>query len=89
MNCAGVIRQQREWEAEHFRFVVETNLTATFNAAMLALDKLEKARGSVVNIASMWSFFGSPGSPAYSASKGAILSLTRSMAVAWAGAASG
>jgi len=85
VNCAGVIRQSREWEVDDFRFVVETNLTASFNAAMLALDKLEKARGSIVNIASMWSFFGSPGCPAYSASKGAIVSLTRSMAVAWGG----
>lgn len=85
VNCAGVIRQSREWEIEDFRFVVETNLTASFNAAMVALDKLGKARGSIVNIASMWSFFGSPGCPAYSASKGAITSLTRSMAVAWGG----
>lgn len=83
VNCAGVIRHAREWQAEDFRFVIETNLTASFNAACMALKKLEASRGAVVNIASMWSFFGAAGSPAYSASKGAITSLTRSMAVAW------
>jgi NAD(P)-dependent dehydrogenase (short-subunit alcohol dehydrogenase family) len=41
-------------------------------------------RGAVVNVASMWSQFGSPRNPAYSASKGAINSLTRSHAVAFA-----
>ncbi|WP_428413322.1 SDR family NAD(P)-dependent oxidoreductase [Pararhizobium sp.] len=83
INCAGVLRQAREWNIEDFKFVVDINLTASLAAANAALDKLEASGGSVINIASMWSFFGSAGSPAYSASKGAIVSLTRSMAVAW------
>lgn len=83
INCAGVLRHEREWNVDDFKFVVDINLTASLAAANAALDKLEAAGGSVINIASMWSFFGSAGSPAYSASKGAIVSLTRSMAVAW------
>lgn len=83
INCAGVLRHEREWNVEDFKFVVDINLTASLAAANAALEKLEAAGGSVINIASMWSFFGSAGSPAYSASKGAIVSLTRSMAVAW------
>lgn len=83
VNCAGVIRQEREWEVPDFKFVLDVNLTASFAAATAALKKLEAAQGSIVNIASMWSFFGSAGSPAYASSKGAIVALTRSMAVAW------
>lgn len=33
----------------------------------------------------MWAIFGSPGAPAYTASKGAVAAMTRSQAVAWAG----
>ncbi|MEJ5903001.1 SDR family NAD(P)-dependent oxidoreductase [Ochrobactrum teleogrylli] len=83
VNCAGVLRHDKEWEIDDFRFVMDINLTASLAAAKAALSGLEAAGGSIVNIASMWSFFGSAGSPAYSASKGAIVSLTRSMAVAW------
>lgn len=83
VNCAGVLRHEKEWMIEDFKFVVDINLTASLAAANAALPKLEAAHGSVINIASMWSFFGSAGAPAYSASKGAIVSLTRSMAVAW------
>lgn len=83
INCAGVLRHEKEWELEDFRFVLDINLTASLAAAKAALPQLEAAGGSIVNIASMWSFFGSAGAPAYSASKGAIVSLTRSMAVAW------
>ncbi|WP_180902763.1 SDR family NAD(P)-dependent oxidoreductase [Martelella soudanensis] len=83
VNCAGIIRQSAEWEPEVFRQVMEINVTASLAAANLAKSRLEATGGSVVNIASMWSFFGSAGSPAYASSKGAIVSLTRSLAVAW------
>lgn len=83
VNCAGVLRHEKEWELDDFRFVVDINLTACLAASKAAFAGLEAAAGSIVNIASMWSFFGSAGAPAYSASKGAIVSLTRSMAVAW------
>ncbi|MBN9072894.1 MAG: SDR family oxidoreductase [Rhizobiales bacterium] len=83
VNCAGIVRQEREWEVDEFKFVLDVNLTASLAAATTAREKLRAARGSVVNIASMWSYFGSPKSPAYASSKGAIVALTRSMAVAW------
>lgn len=83
INCAGIIRHEREWEAADFSLVLDVNLTAGLEAAKLALPQLERVKGSVVNIASMWSFFGSAGAPAYSASKGGLVSLTRSLAVAW------
>ena len=43
-----------------------------------------EAGGCVVTLASMLSFFGSPRAPAYSASKGGVAQLTKSLAAAWA-----
>lgn len=83
VNCAGIIRQMREWQAEEFNAVLNVNLTASLAAATAARDKLVASGGSIVNLASMWSWFGSARSPAYAASKGAIVALTRSIAVAW------
>lgn len=83
VNCAGILRQEREWRVEDFSAVLNVNLTASLGLATAALDKLRAARGAVVNVASMWSFFGSPKAPGYAASKGGIVALTRSMAVAW------
>jgi NAD(P)-dependent dehydrogenase (short-subunit alcohol dehydrogenase family) len=45
---------------------------------------LARSRGAIVNVASLWSFFGGPRVPAYTASKGGIAQLTKSLAVAWA-----
>lgn len=83
INCAGVLRHEKEWQPDEFRFVMDINVTAGLAASNAALPALEAAGGSIVNIASMWSFFGTAGAPAYAASKGAIVALTRSMAVAW------
>ena len=84
VNCAGVLRHADEWQAETFDFVMKVNVTAGFALANALADRLEAAGGAVVNIASMWAIFGSPGAPAYTASKGAVAALTRSQAVAWA-----
>jgi NAD(P)-dependent dehydrogenase (short-subunit alcohol dehydrogenase family) len=86
VNCAGIILHEgREFEPDGFRKVMDVNV----NSAMLVTTALKAAlvagRGSVVNIASMWSFFGSARNPAYATSKGAIVQLTRSLAVAYAG----
>ena len=45
---------------------------------------LAQSGGSIVNIASMYSYFGGPHAPAYTASKGGVAQLTKSLAVAWA-----
>ncbi len=83
VNCAGILRQEREWGLDDFKLVLDVNLTASLAAGNAARDKLRAAGGSIVNIASMWSYFGSPKSPAYASSKAGIMGLTRSMAVAW------
>ena len=47
-------------------------------------DKLAARGGAILNVCSMYSFFGAPHAPAYSASKGGVAQLTKSLAVAWA-----
>lgn len=85
VNCAAILRHGREWETEDFEKVMQVNLTAALMLCTAARPKLEESRGSIVNIASMWSFFGSKLSPAYAASKMGVVALTRSMAVNWGG----
>jgi NAD(P)-dependent dehydrogenase (short-subunit alcohol dehydrogenase family) len=82
--AAGVIRRGDEHRPEVFRDVLDINLTGTHRAAEAAYGLLAESNGCVVNVASMLSFFGGPLVPGYSASKGGIVQLTKSLAVAWA-----
>jgi NAD(P)-dependent dehydrogenase (short-subunit alcohol dehydrogenase family) len=85
VNAAGLlIRGGSEFEVAHFLRVVEVNLAGTFRMALAARPLLARRGGSIVNLASMLSFFGSGFVPAYSASKGGVAQLTKSLAIAWA-----
>jgi NAD(P)-dependent dehydrogenase (short-subunit alcohol dehydrogenase family) len=85
VNSAGMIlHEAKEFTPEGFRKVIDVNLTGTQLVTLALRQALAAARGSVVNLASMWSFFGSPRNPAYAASKGAVVQITRSHAVAFA-----
>lgn len=84
VNCAGIIRRRREYDLEVFSGVLEVNLTGTMRACVAAYPALRAAGGCIVNTASMLSFVAGPQVPAYSASKGAVAALTRSLAVAYA-----
>lgn len=85
VNAAGIIQHGgAEFTLAGFRKVVDVNLNGTQLACLLLRPALAAARGNIINFASMWSYFGSARNPAYSASKGAIVSLTRSLAVAYA-----
>ncbi|WP_144108259.1 SDR family NAD(P)-dependent oxidoreductase [Paraburkholderia sp. BCC1886] len=84
-NAAGIILHEgRELTIEGFRKVVDVNLNGTQLACLLFRGALAATGGNIVNFASMWSYFGSGRNPGYSASKGAIVSLTRSLAVGFA-----
>ena len=62
-----------------------THLDATFLLSKLAAaSMLTRKRGKIINLASMYSYFGSGALPAYSAAKGAIVQLTKSMAIEFA-----
>jgi NAD(P)-dependent dehydrogenase (short-subunit alcohol dehydrogenase family) len=84
INAAGVLRLREEYEPSEFARVVDINLTGTMRMSVACRAALAKARGAVVNIASMHAIFGAPLSPAYAASKAGVVQLTKSLAVAWA-----
>jgi 2-dehydro-3-deoxy-D-gluconate 5-dehydrogenase len=84
VNAAGIIRRDEEFEPEVFARVLDVNLTGAMRVCTAARAHLARSRGSIVNIASMLTFFGGARVPAYSASKGGVAQLTRSLAIAWA-----
>jgi NAD(P)-dependent dehydrogenase (short-subunit alcohol dehydrogenase family) len=84
VNAAGIIRRTDEYELDVFQQVLAVNLTGAMRLCTAARPLLARQRGSIVNVASMLSFFGSGFAPAYSASKGAIAQLTKSLAIGWA-----
>lgn len=84
VNCAGIIRHDLEWNPADFAAVLNVNLTSVLSCSQAAFPALKQNQGGIVNVASMWSQFGAAGAPGYGASKGGVVALTRSMAVAWA-----
>jgi 2-dehydro-3-deoxy-D-gluconate 5-dehydrogenase len=74
----GVLQEKTEdWDS-----VIETQLNAVFLLSKLAARSMVSHKfGKIINIGSMYSFFGSGLVPSYSAAKGAILQLTKSMAI--------
>ena len=84
INAAGVLRRGEEYQPEVFANVLDINLTGAMRLATACKPALAKANGAIVNIASMYAFFGAAHAPAYAASKGGIVQLTKSLAVAWA-----
>ena len=85
VNCAGIIRREAEHDPAVFARVLDVNLTGTMRCCTAARPLLAASRGSIVNTASMLSFFGGPLVPGYSASKGGVAQLTKSLAIAYAG----
>jgi NAD(P)-dependent dehydrogenase (short-subunit alcohol dehydrogenase family) len=84
VNAAGMIRRGQEHNIDVFQQVLDVNLNGTMRVSMAAYEKLSSVGGCMVNVASMLSFFGGGLVPAYSASKGGIAQLTKSLAIAWA-----
>ena len=68
-----------------WRRVIDTNLTSAFLASRAAYPIMKKnGGGKIINIGSMMSIFGASFAPAYAASKGGIVQLTKAMASGWA-----
>ena len=85
VNCAGIIqRAGAEFEIEKFTRTIDVNLIGTMRVCLAAKPRFCKDGAVIVNTASMLSFFGSAAAPAYSASKGGVAQLTKSLAAAWA-----
>ena len=84
VNSAGIGHDARALDttAEDFRRVIEVNLIGTFAVSRAAaLRMLPRGEGAVVNIASVSGIMGNVGRAAYGATKGAVITLTRVMAV--------
>ena len=84
VNCAGVIRRNAEHQPEVFADVIDINLNGSMRVCTAAREKLKQRKGCIINTASMLSFFGGGLVPGYSASKGGIAQLTKSLAIAYA-----
>ena len=84
VNCAGVIRRGAELDPTVFAEVLDINLNGTMRCCTAARPLLAQSRGCIINTASMLSFFGGGLVPAYSASKGGVAQLTKSLAIAYA-----
>ena len=84
VNCAGVIRRNAEHKPEVFADVIDINLNGSMRVSTAAREKLKQRKGCIINTASMLSFFGGGLVPGYSASKGGIAQLTKSLAIAYA-----
>lgn len=87
VNCAGRTKRlptldfpESEWNA-----ILETNLNGTLRACQVfGRHMLERSYGRIINIASLSSFVAAFEVAAYSASKAAVVSLTKSLAIEWA-----
>jgi len=84
VNCAGIIQRHAELDPEAFAKTIDVNLNGTMRVCAAARDGLKRRGGCIVNTASMLSFFGGGLVPGYSASKGGIAQLTKSLAIAYA-----
>ena len=87
VNSAGVRPERRDATpaSAEWQRVVDINLTGTYLAARAVLSALAASgAGSIVNLASIFGLVGGATGPAYAASKGAIVNLTRQMAIDWA-----
>ncbi|HEY1602169.1 MAG TPA: glucose 1-dehydrogenase [Pirellulales bacterium] len=87
VNNAGInIRKPpQDYTLDEWNTVMTINLTGAFICSQAAYPEMCRAGGGkIINIGSMVSIFGIPYAPAYTASKGGIVQLTKSLAIAWA-----
>lgn len=84
LSQGTVMYKRAEFQMENFRRVLDVNLMSVMSCCMKFHDMLAASKGSVVILGSGASFYAVFGNPAYSASKGALVTLTKTLAEAWA-----
>ena len=87
VNAAGILTQNLpvdQLPADDFRRAYEVNVIGTLNACQAFGPLLRIRRGAVVNVASQAALVSLPQQAAYTAAKGAVAALTRSLAIDWA-----
>jgi len=88
VNNAGVQSHHpaEQFPIEDWDFVMSVNLDAVWILCQTAgRTMLGQGHGKIINIASMTSFLGEVGVPAYTATKGAVAQLTKALSNEWAG----
>ncbi|WP_116653342.1 SDR family NAD(P)-dependent oxidoreductase [Pelagibacterium sediminicola] len=88
VNCVGgaLARAIADMSDEDWHSALDLNLSSVFYACRAVAPVMKrKGRGSIVNIASSAALRGRPGLSSYSASKAAVINLTKAMALEWAG----
>lgn len=86
VNSAGTTKRAPtiDFSEEDWGRIIDTNLTGTLRACQVfGRHMLERGQGSIINIASLSTFVALYEVAAYSASKAAVGSLTKSLAVEW------
>ena len=86
VNSAGILRFEHSHEVtlEGWNQILAVNLTGTFLTCQAALPALLDGGGAIVNVASTAALAAHPWAAAYSASKGGVLALTRTLAIEYA-----
>ncbi len=85
IHCAGRLVRHEEHQPEVFAEIVDIHLVGNMRLATAFRPHLAATQGCLINIGSMYSYFGAAMIPAYAAAKTAIVGLTKSLAVAYAG----
>ena len=86
VNSAGILRFEHTHEVTlpTWQQILDVNLTGTFLVCQAALTALLDGGGAIVNVASTAALAAHPWAAAYSASKGGVLALTRTLAIEYA-----
>jgi NAD(P)-dependent dehydrogenase (short-subunit alcohol dehydrogenase family) len=86
VNAAGILRFEHSHEVarEGWQRILDVNLTGTFFVCQAAIPALLGTKGAIVNVASTAALAAHPWAAAYSASKGGVLALTRTLAIEYA-----
>jgi len=81
----NIRKPPQDVSAEEWQAVLDVNLNGPFFCAQAVYPAMKaQGGGKIITIGSMTSIFGVPFAPAYSATKGGVVQLTRSLATAWA-----
>lgn len=87
LNGAGLQHRADaiDFPADQWERIIDVNLSSMFYMCQLAARAMiPRGGGKIINIASMTSFFGSRRIPAYTASKGGVMQLTKALSNEWA-----
>ncbi|WP_447957417.1 SDR family NAD(P)-dependent oxidoreductase [Vreelandella sp. EE7] len=83
-NAAGICPSE-QYDYALYKKIMDINVNSAFHLSTLAQPLLKASDlGSIVNTSSMYAIFGSDAFPAYSASKGAVDQVTKSLAAKYA-----